>query len=82
MEITQEWLDHLGVPEDLIPDLARQESIDTDAVYMPFITAYFLRDRKNLAEKPLPTRSPAPEFLTTRALKELEGAWLEDSHPL
>lgn len=162
-EITQEWLYHLGVPEDRIGDLARQESINTNPVYMPFITAYFmprrpgdrpdvvpqgsrnlafignfaesptrdtvftteysvrtameavyallgvergvpevfasaydirellsaayyLRDRKSLAEEPLPTRFPVPEFLKSRALKKLEGTWLEemlkDSHLL
>lgn len=154
-EITQEWLYHLGVPESLIPDLARQESINTNPVYMPFITSYFmprrpgdrpdvvpqgsrnlafignfaesptrdtvftteysvrtameavytlldvdrgvpevfgsaydirellnaayyLRDRRSLAEEPLPTKLPVPGFLRTKALKKLEGTWLEE----
>lgn len=41
-EITQEWLYHLGVPETLIPELAARESINTNPVYMPFITTYFM----------------------------------------
>lgn len=41
-EITEEWLYHLGVPEAMIPKLAQQESINTNPVYMPFITAYFM----------------------------------------
>src|SRR5699024_11115887 len=41
-EITQEWLYHLGVPEALIPELAKQESINTNPVYMPYITSYFM----------------------------------------
>jgi oleate hydratase len=44
-EITQEWLYHLGVPEALIPGLAKQESINTNPVYMPFITSYFMPRR-------------------------------------
>ena len=154
-EITQEWLYHLGVPEALIPELAKQESINTNPVYMPFITAYFmprhdgdrpkvvpngsrnlafignfaesptrdtvftteysvrtameavytfldveraipevwgsaydlrellkatyyLRDRKTLAEGPLPTKLPIPEFLRSKALTKLQGTWSED----
>lgn len=154
-EITQEWLYHLGVPEALIPELAKQESINTNPVYMPFITSYFmprrpgdrpdvipqgsqnlafignfaesptrdtvftteysvrtameavytllnvdrgvpevfasaydirtllsaayyLRDRKSLLEEPLPTKLPVPEFLKSRALKKLQGTWIEE----
>ncbi|MGP9725173.1 oleate hydratase [Corynebacterium sp. AOP40-9SA-29] len=44
-EITQEWLYHLGVPVDQIEDLASQTSINTNPVYMPFITAYFMPRR-------------------------------------
>lgn len=40
-EITKEWLYHLGVPESLIADYAKEESVQTVPVYMPFITAYF-----------------------------------------
>ncbi|MFC0290710.1 oleate hydratase [Bombilactobacillus bombi] len=41
-EITQEWLYHLGVPESLIAKLSQQESINTNPVYMPYITSYFM----------------------------------------
>ncbi|QSB52261.1 oleate hydratase [Leuconostoc falkenbergense] len=41
-EITQELLYHLGVPESKIQQLAKQESINTVPVYMPFITSYFM----------------------------------------
>lgn len=41
-EITQEWLYHLGVPTSLISKLSQQESINTNPVYMPYITAYFM----------------------------------------
>ncbi|UBH25015.1 oleate hydratase [Micrococcus porci] len=44
-EITQEWLYHLGVPEDRIPEPAAQESVNTVLVYMPFITSYFMPRR-------------------------------------
>lgn len=45
-EITQEWLYHLGAPVELIPELSTQESVNTNPVYMPFITAYFMPRRK------------------------------------
>ena len=41
-EITKEWLYHLGVPEALIDNLAKESSINTVPVYMPFITSYFM----------------------------------------
>lgn len=41
-EITQEWLYHLGVPTEQIPELAKKANINTVPVYMPFITAYFM----------------------------------------
>lgn len=41
-EITKEWLYHLGVPEALIDDLAKESSINTVPVYMPFVTSYFM----------------------------------------
>ncbi|MFT8496354.1 oleate hydratase [Leuconostoc pseudomesenteroides] len=41
-EITQELLYHLGVLESKIQQLAKQESINTVPVYMPFITSYFM----------------------------------------
>ncbi|MGT2933272.1 oleate hydratase [Streptococcus catagoni] len=41
-EITEEWLYHLGVPEEKIKKLAEQDSINTVPVYMPYITSYFM----------------------------------------
>lgn len=40
-EICQEWLYHMGMPEDQIEQLAKDE-INTIPVYMPYITAYFM----------------------------------------
>ncbi len=40
-EIAQEWLYHLGVPVEIIPDLARH-SANTIPCYMPYITSYFM----------------------------------------
>lgn len=40
MEICEEWLYHLGVPENQIEDLARN-SANTVPVMMPFASAYF-----------------------------------------
>ncbi|GET11516.1 oleate hydratase [Ligilactobacillus agilis] len=45
-EITEEWLYHLGVPESLIASYAKEESIQTVPVYMPFITSYFMLRKK------------------------------------
>lgn len=40
-EICMEWLYHLGVPEDQIPDLAHN-SANTIPCMMPYITAFFM----------------------------------------
>lgn len=40
-EITQEWLFHLGVPVELIPDLAANGA-RTVPVMMPYVTSFFL----------------------------------------
>lgn len=40
MEICEEWLYHLGVPEDQIEELAKN-SANTVPVMMPFASAYF-----------------------------------------
>ena len=40
-EITQEWLYHLGVPVEDIPELAATGAI-TIPVMMPFVTAFFM----------------------------------------
>ena len=44
-EICEEWLYHLGVPEELIGTLAG-ESANTVPVMMPYITAFFMPRRK------------------------------------
>ena len=44
-EICEEWLYHLGVPEELIGTLA-EESANTVPVMMPYITAFFMPRRK------------------------------------
>lgn len=151
-EITQEWLYHLGVPEAMIPELARQDSVNSVPAYMPYITSYFmlrkagdrpdvvpegsvnlafmgnfaesstrdtvftteysvrtameavyqllgvdrgipevfgsvydlrellkaayvLRDKKSLAEEPLPTKIPIPGFAEARMANKLHGTW-------
>ncbi|WP_407685349.1 oleate hydratase [Mycobacterium sp. HUMS_1102779] len=40
-EITREWLYHLGVPEDEIPELAA-DGAKTVPVMMPYVTAFFM----------------------------------------
>ena len=40
-EICMEWLYHLGVPENLIEELAR-ESASTVPCMMPYVTAFFM----------------------------------------
>ena len=54
MEICEEWLYHMGVPEDQIEDLARN-SANTIPVMMPFASAYFqpreAGDRPNVIPK-------------------------------
>ena len=41
MEITEEWLYHLGVPEAEIPDMAAHSAVCVP-VMMPYITAFFM----------------------------------------
>lgn len=62
-EITQEWLYHLGVPVDLIPELAQQESVNTNPVYMPFITSYFMPRRDGDRPKVIPDGSKNLAFI-------------------
>lgn len=40
-EICQEWLYHMGVPQDELVELAQTEC-NTIPVYMPYVTAYFM----------------------------------------
>ncbi len=49
-EIAEEWLYHMGVPEELIADLAHN-GCNTIPVYMPFITSYFMP--RALGDRPL-----------------------------
>lgn len=44
-EITQEWLYHIGVPADRIPELAKSEVVCVPTM-MPYITAFFMPRRK------------------------------------
>lgn len=62
-EITQEWLYHLGVPETLISQLAKQDSINTNPVYMPFITSYFMPRVKGDRPAVVPTGSKNLAFI-------------------
>ncbi|MDQ0216150.1 oleate hydratase [Oikeobacillus pervagus] len=50
IEIAQEWLYHMGVPVDEIPDLA-QNSCNTIPCYMPYITSYFMP--RAMGDRPL-----------------------------
>ncbi len=40
-EITEEWLYHIGVPTDMIPDLAQNSAVCVPTM-MPYITAFFM----------------------------------------
>ena len=40
-EITEEWLYHLGVPEEQIPELAERSAVCVPTL-MPYITAFFM----------------------------------------
>ena len=40
-EITEEWLYHIGVPTDMIPDLAQNSTVCVPTM-MPYITAFFM----------------------------------------
>ena len=41
VEIAEEWLYHMGVPEELIHEFA-SEGCNTVPCYMPYITSYFM----------------------------------------
>ena len=40
-EITEEWLYHIGVPEERIPELAEHSAVCVPTM-MPYITAFFM----------------------------------------
>lgn len=50
MEIAQEWLYHLGVPEAEINSLSK-DSCNVVPVYMPYVTSYFMKRKKG--DRPL-----------------------------
>ncbi|WP_191980354.1 oleate hydratase, partial [Ligilactobacillus pobuzihii] len=62
-EITEEWLYHLGVPETLINKLSKQDSINTNPVYMPFVTSYFMPRVKGDRPNVVPTGSKNLAFI-------------------
>ena len=45
MEITQEWLYHIGVPVEQIPELAENSAVCVPTM-MPYITAFFMPRRE------------------------------------
>ncbi|QQO08876.1 oleate hydratase [Breznakiella homolactica] len=50
IEIAQEWLYHMGVPENQIPELA-EKSTNTVPVMMPYVMSYFMPRR--IGDRPL-----------------------------
>lgn len=62
-EITEEWLYHLGVPEMKIHDLSDQKYINTNPVYMPYITSYFMPRLKGDRPKIIPDGSVNLAFI-------------------
>lgn len=62
-EITQEWLYHLGVPVTQIAELSKKECVNTNPVYMPFITAYFMPRREGDRPAVVPEGSRNLAFL-------------------
>lgn len=53
IEICEEWLYHMGVPEDQIPDMAKH-SAHTIPCMMPYITAFFMPRTKGDRPKVVP----------------------------
>jgi oleate hydratase len=71
IEIAQEWLYHIGVPEDEIFNLAKN-SCNTIPTYMPYITSYFMP--RALGDRPLviPTGSKNLAFIGNFAETEAD----------
>ena len=61
-EITMEWLYHLGVPTEDIPDLAKNHANCTPTM-MPYITAFFMPRRKGDRPDVIPDGSVNFAFL-------------------
>ncbi len=59
VEICEEWLYHLGVPEDQIEELA-ENSCNTVPVMMPYVTAFFMP--RNDTDRPLVVPEGAVNF--------------------
>ena len=62
VEITEEWLYHMGVPESQIHDMATK-SAHTIPCMMPYITAFFMPRRKGDRPKVVPDGSENFAFL-------------------
>ena len=62
VEITQEWLYHLGVPVDQIPEMA-EHSANCVPCMMPYITAFFMPRAKGDRPKVVPDGSVNFAFL-------------------
>ena len=63
MEITQEWLYHLGVPVEQIDDLAATMPAMRTPTMMPYITAFFMPRRKGDRPDVIPDGSVNFAFL-------------------
>ena len=61
-EICMEWLYHMGVPEDQIPELA-EKSANTVPCMMPYITAFFMPREKGDRPNVVPEKSVNFAFL-------------------
>src|SRR5574344_2787702 len=61
-EICMEWLYHMGVPEDQIPELA-EKSANTVPCMMPYITAFFMPREKCDRPNVVPEKSVNFAFL-------------------
>ncbi len=62
IEIAEEWLYHIGVPEALIPELATN-SCNTVPCYMPYITSYFMARKDGDRPRVVPEGSQNLAFI-------------------
>lgn len=61
-EICQEWLYHIGIPEDRIPELSSQ-ACNTTTCFMPYINAFFQPRKEEDRPKVVPEGSVNFAFL-------------------
>ena len=61
MEMCEEWLYHMGVPEEKIPEMAAAAT--TIPVYMPYITSYFMPRALGDRPKVVPDHSKNLAFI-------------------